>query len=511
MFQLQSGTIDEAITAETVQLPVDHWDPDAGTFPNRFWVSETHYKPGGPVMIFDAGEGAADGTVSYLTSPRSFFKQMLAQFGAIGIVWEHRYYGESTPVKVNLTTPSAAFEFLDTEQALADIPAFAWNFTRKKFPSVDLTPKSTPWVFVGGSYPGMRASFVRDMYPETIYASYASSAPVQASIDMSFYFEPIWAGLHAKGYGNCSADIHAAILEIDNIMADNKTGLEFKEKMFGKGAGVNSNGAIADALTTLFGEWQSYGVDDRLSKFCNYISTDPESKAVSGATGWAPSKGAGWVVGRWIAYPEWLTIVNNDMKTTCSPAGGECDFSKRTADPDAIAWTWQYCTQWGFFQTANLGDHQLVSKYNSLEHAQDWCHTQFPDGAASGFLPSWPKVEETNQRYDGWDARPSNVYWTGGQFDPWRTLSPLSDMDFSNKVQAVQTVPACEKSDGSLFGYLVPDAEHCFDFRLTFEAGKSARQLFNDALTEWLKCFKSGAGKPVVNSRLRRVESGPGH
>src|SRR6195952_2704603 len=55
----------EDINTEYVTLPLDHWDANAGTYKNRFWASEQYYKPGGPVFIFDAGEGNAEGNVDF--------------------------------------------------------------------------------------------------------------------------------------------------------------------------------------------------------------------------------------------------------------------------------------------------------------------------------------------------------------------------------------------------------------------------------------------------------------
>jgi hypothetical protein len=55
-------------------------------------VSESDYKPGGPVFIYDVGEGDAEPGVQFrLQNETSFFKQLLKEFGAMGIVWEHRY------------------------------------------------------------------------------------------------------------------------------------------------------------------------------------------------------------------------------------------------------------------------------------------------------------------------------------------------------------------------------------------------------------------------------------
>jgi hypothetical protein len=509
------------IPAEYIQLPLDHWNADAGTYQNRYWVSDANYKPGGPVFVYDGGEGDASGSVSVLNSPDSIMGQFMKQYHGIGIVWEHRYYGTSTPVKIDLNTPASAFEYLDTEQALADVPAFAWNFTRKNFPDVDLTPGSTPWVFVGGSYPGIRAAFVRHTYPETIFASYAASAPVEASIDMSFYFEPAWKGMIAYGYGNCTADIQAAVRAMDDIMdAGGNQSFALKEKFLGSGTGNNTNSGFADALTTIFANWQSYGASYGIGSFCDYISTDPVTKKTSDASGWAAVKGVQFTIDRWASWPNWISTVNEGMNTQCAgPNNGKstsCNLSARSSLPDSISWGWQYCTQWGFFQSVNTGDHQLVSKYNSLEHQREVCHNQFPDGSASGLLPDWPKANETNERYGGWDIRPSNTYWTAGKYDPWRTLSPLSDMEFSPHNVAVETVPTCASSDATadspLFGYLMDNAEHCFDFRDSFPGSVPARKLFDQALDKWLTCFKPTGhngttvqAKYQVNTGIRRV------
>jgi hypothetical protein len=515
----------EDVKTEYVILPLDHWDANAGTYKNRFWASEQYYKPGGPVFIFDAGEGNAEGNVDF-NDPSTMQVQMLKKFNGVGINWEHRYYGASTPTPINLTTPATAFEFLDTEQALADVPAFAWNFTRKSFPNIDLTPGSTPWIFVGGSYPGMRAAFVRHVYPETIYASYASSAPVQASIDMSFYFDPIWQGLNAYGYSNCSADIHAAIQEIDKKLDTADTAAAIKEKFLGPNSSKTRNGDFADTLALNIGNWQSYGARGPIGDFCNYISTDPVTKKTSGAEGFAASKGVEYTIDRWASWPTFIKDINKQYRSSClgyqssksssnATAAVSCDLKQgsRYNDPDMISWTWQYCTQWGFFQSANLGPHQIVSKHNSIVHQKEFCHEQFPDGLTSGFLPELPKANETNANYGGWNIRPSNTYWTGGQFDPWRTLSPLSDQSFSNQWKAVQEIPSCGKTDAvdesPIFGYLLKDSQHCYDFHTTLAYTAPARELFAQALTKWLGCFeKHGKGEVARYSgpsTLRRV------
>lgn len=170
----------------------------------------------------------------------------------------------------------------------------------------------------------------------------------------------------------------------------------------------------------------------------------------------------------------------------------------------------------GFFQSANLGPHSLVSKYNSLQHQQDICYRQFPTGVSSGLLPKRPQVEKMNRIYGGWNIRPSNVYFSGmyflrfsyhnpqkiansnfcdsgGEFDPWRTLSTLSSETFSPKgISLTQEIPECNvpTPHNKIFGYLLKGAAHCFDFITTWPDGANSRQIFNNALKKWLKCFQ---------------------
>jgi hypothetical protein len=129
--------------------------------------------------------------------------QLARQYHGIGILWEHRYYGKSLPfaaVRVS-GVPDTPFHwthaqelnqtgnwtaeqwsFLTVTQALEDVVFFASNFTPSASAGVALAfpealhAANTPWVFVGGSYPGVRAALLRVRNPGTIFASWASSA-----------------------------------------------------------------------------------------------------------------------------------------------------------------------------------------------------------------------------------------------------------------------------------------------------------------------------------------------
>jgi len=396
-------------------------------------------------------------------------------------------------------------QYLTAQQALADVPYFAKQFSRPSFSNINLTPSGTPWIFVGGSYPGMRAAFMRELYPETIFASWSASAPVEARVDMGVYFEQVYRGLQHYGWGNCTKNIQGAVKYIDGEMA--KGGAQnaaIKNFMFGPGGADNSNEGVADTMSYIFYSFQSYGVEGSLGSlrsFCDWVSSDGEGNTAP-AEGWEATKGIQWLAERWATWPEWTDVVNNYTPTNCAGHNGtatadtKCQLDLAFPDPGSVSWTWQYCTTWGFFQSSNFGPNRIGSRYNTLKHQQDICYRQFPTGLASGLLPAVPETHKINRLTGGWRGRPTRTMLNGGEFDPWRTLSILSNEDFAPKnVVVSQDIPECDaKGDkNKIFGYLLPDAEHCFDMRKTFPGSAAPRALFKAALTKWLPCFNPTA------------------
>ncbi|KAF2089864.1 peptidase S28 [Saccharata proteae CBS 121410] len=490
--------------AEHVTLPLDHFGKDNRTFENRYWVVDENYQPGSPVFIYDVGEDDAESTAEKLYDSSWPIREIIDSFNGIGIMWEHRYYGKSAPFEVNEDTSAVDMMYLNVEQALLDVVNFASNFTSTSFSSVDLTPASTPWIFIGGSYPGMRAAWMREYFPDTIFASYASSAPVQIADDDSAYWETIYRGLNAYGYGNCSKDLHAAIMHIDTLMDDPVTSDALKTRFLS----VLSKDQPPDQrfinltdyyfatllVDSTFGPWQRRGPEG-LGEFCDWMQTDSsnDTDEIADAAGWEPSKGVDFVIQKWFTSPP-LTQLYADPTMDQYSSGEEIenlspDESSLDENSD-LSWAWQTCTQMGFHQPVNRGPHQIVPGSYSTGVFRQSCLDTFPDAEAQ--LLDWPHAIKTNLELGGWDIRPSNTYWTGGEFDPWRPFSPLSSELSAPRPIISQEIPKCNVSTGpdEIFGYVLRKAEHCYDFHAGVEEGAVARNYFTDALREWLKCFE---------------------
>lgn len=208
-----STSLSSKYPAQTLQVPVDHFDDASNaTFPLRYWVDATYYKPGGPVFCLDGGETSGEDRLPFLD--HGILKLLSQATEGLSIVLEHRYYGESMPVP-DLSTDN--MRFLTTAQALADNAYYTKHAKVANLSDEQVKAFSnTKWIHYGGRYPvfvlvfglivlliwhhrysyaGAKVALLRKLYPETVFGAIASSAVTAAIVDYWKYFEAI--RLHA--------------------------------------------------------------------------------------------------------------------------------------------------------------------------------------------------------------------------------------------------------------------------------------------------------------------------
>ena len=173
---------------------VDHFAEDTGTWPNRYYVGEEHWKgPGNPLIVIMGGEGEVD-EVLY-----PYVMDVLApKFGAYVLQTEHRFYGTSIPTKAGpsaLPTPEEFRKYFRPDQAIEDFVRLTRHIQGKIGCSIDRKdPNYCPVITVGASYPGFLSAMMRFVHPEVVDMSYASSAPLKLydqSLDQYVYFDHI--------------------------------------------------------------------------------------------------------------------------------------------------------------------------------------------------------------------------------------------------------------------------------------------------------------------------------
>ncbi|KAK5123862.1 hypothetical protein LTR85_002058 [Meristemomyces frigidus] len=528
-------------TAYTIDIPVDHYNAsDTRTYKNRYWVNDKYYKSGGPVFYFDSGEQNAHPLVPYFlheAAGPSSVMTLARRFNGVALIFEHRFYGDpgtgSFPFPMDSSGMAEcgyeAYKYLDTEQALQDPVYFAHHFEPpglERYWSL-LDPSYTPWIWLGGSYPGIRGAHMRVRNPETFYATWASSAPTEAAVDMWTYY----AQAERSMTRNCSTDYAHVTNYVDSVLANGTEADKNKLKVAlytavqsgpggQKPASVNqteaealTNTEVANYLQLPLSFYQYYGFEASVQPFCDIMETFNNTHACTTdnhGTARAIASESG------IALTHKITAAWNAFLVGIA----EIDYDSVPYTDDPIqdySWMWQYCSEYGYYQRGNPDNpHTIESRFISLEYFQANCNATFPVG-----LPPSPNVRQPN-KYGGWNINPSNIMFTSGEYDPWRALSPASIEVGSPNRTTTQYIPACNvpPPNDTIFGLIHRDMVHVSDMRallntsdvnhqnfgtvgfsspISTEPFYSGVSLFQSALEAWLPCFGNGTyGREMV-------------
>ncbi|EPS41313.1 hypothetical protein H072_4831 [Dactylellina haptotyla CBS 200.50] len=446
-FQTQN---DPAKDPQWFLMPLDHFDAtNTEKFWNRYFVQDSYYESGGPVIFQDIGEFGIDGYVGYITAQNLLPVTTARKFKGLLILYEHRYYGASYP-RSNVTnnigdaTPEELtnyFKYLTEEQALEDVAYLAANF---KYKDQVLTADKTPWIYIGVSYSGNRGAWLAKRNPGLFKATLASSAPVQQQMDFWQYFRAV-EDMLAVNNANCSADLHAAAKWMSDAYTTRTSTLvdQLLHWLYGKTWDdlAQKYNKTEDAETlweyrrdymeniawSAYQDFQyvgiQYGILGRLCKVMEtfftpagvpegVFATQPLEKAV-------------------LAYANGIWRSGGREMTVSTTAGSALDY---------YSWQWQFCTEVGGFQVNNPSrDQNLLPSFVSLERQLQQCIGMF--GESDHLSWAGPNVGWYNNKYGGWNIELPNTFWTNGEFDPWRQLS-IESPDAPKK-PSTNVIPKC--------------------------------------------------------------------
>lgn len=391
---------------------VSHVGPhqSEATFRQRYWFDASFYQPGGPIFLLDGGETDGADRIPFLES--GILHILAEATGGMGVVLEHRYYGDSMPVD-RLDTDS--LRFLTTEQSLHDSAYFAQNVVFPGFRGQDFSPRKIPWIYYGGSYAGAKSAFARKLFPDVFWGAIASSAVTTAVLDFHDYYTPIME----HGPRECIEHLTNHTALIDSVLALNSSLLTPRLKgAFGLG-GITSDADFVNALAIPLGSWQARNWDpavgsSRFFEFCDALVVQGESPAVSSrASDWTrrlpadPRKEFESLAG-YAAY------VREHVAALCPPdlTQDECFGTDEYGGDDLEeapwkSWSYQFCTgahccfpaprcsharplipgasvrsEWGYFigHGPKADKPSVVSRLLDVEYTSKICRLGFPDG-----------------------------------------------------------------------------------------------------------------------------------
>ena len=130
-----------------------------------------------------------------------------AEHGALLYSLEHRFYGESQPFD-NWETKN--FEYLNVEQALADIAYFIDSQN-------EYLKYKADWIIVGGSYPGALSAWFKSKYPDHAVGAWSSSGVINAIKDFKSFDLDIFMRADNSS-PRCSMAIDKAVRIAENNM-----------------------------------------------------------------------------------------------------------------------------------------------------------------------------------------------------------------------------------------------------------------------------------------------------
>ena len=303
-----------------------------------------------------------------------------AYYGAHLVALEHRFYGDSIPT--DLTTEELVH--LNSEQALSDIAGFIRQYNQ-------FNPERQV-IVVGGSYPGALSAWFRERYPHLADASWASSGVVYPIQDFWKFDEQIYTSTRYSG-DECPALIQNITAEMDKALLAGGQVRNDTIHAMGAYAGME-NFDFSFFFADIFVESVQYGNRTDLCDLMNQTAN--------------------------LTFSDKLPYLRNFSERINVGPSDYCRHNLQNPNTTSVAgrsWTYQYCTEFGFFQVPSQ-EHPMRSRQFLNESSwSEYCNDIFGTDL---------KVNRTIGEYAFRHTAGSNTIFTNGWEDPWQWATELN-------------------------------------------------------------------------------------
>ncbi|XP_063986366.1 putative serine protease K12H4.7 [Diachasmimorpha longicaudata] len=445
---------------EWIEQPLDHFDvTNNRSWRMRYYENNQFFNNTGPIFIMLGGE--------WKIYPGSLQSGMLFEnakvHGAMMYYTEHRYYGKSHPV---VDTSVENLLFLSVDQALADIAFFVETAKQK------LNIYDSPVIVFGGSYAGNMAAWARIKYPHLISGAVASSAPVRAKADFYEYYEVVRNSLNTYSE-KCPANTKEAFSAVEKLLtgetADPK---KIKDDFNLCDIPDISNSKelawVIRSLAAIFASAVQYNSVEMngktsIAKLCDLMMT-PSGNASS-------------------PYDRLATAFRSQYRRQCVDLKyshfintyRDTSWESEAATSDMRQWTYQTCTEYGYYQTSN-SSQSIFGTMFPIDYDIEMCKDLYGENYNGDTVKK--SVRRTNIMYGADLPDVDRIIFTNGDVDPWHALSVLKDLN----PQAL--------------AILIKGSSHCADLQseksTDVEGLKDARYLIASKISKWLNATYIG-------------------
>ncbi|KAI1130432.1 peptidase S28 [Nemania abortiva] len=204
------NAVDEMCDYKLMTQSIDHFGRNNNTFPQRYSIFTDHFRPGGPILLFQGEESTFLDCAN--TTVMMWFAEKL---GGMAVSLEHRYFGQSLPF-ANNSYSNENFKFLTLDNVMADAVSFV-EMLQKTIPGA----QSSKSIVASGSYGGLLATAFRQNHPATFFGSIAAAGPTLAATAASPTIEPdqfLWRSYGSQAYMDRSKEASTKIKDALNYI-----------------------------------------------------------------------------------------------------------------------------------------------------------------------------------------------------------------------------------------------------------------------------------------------------
>ncbi|XP_075144690.1 putative serine protease F56F10.1 [Haematobia irritans] len=428
------------VQTKWIDQKLDHFnDTEIRTWQMRYLANDEFYEKGGPMFIYVGGEW----TISPGAISSGHHYDMAKENQGYLFYTEHRYYGQSKPVK-DLSKEN--MQYLNVRQALADLAHFI-RVMRVTIPGMENSK-----VFLsGGSYSGTMVTWFKKLYPDLAVGCWASSAPLLAKKDFVEYKEITGESLRLLGGESCYDRIQKAVAELESMISNNRSA-EMKRLLkicdnFNESSDMDVWTLFSQISDIFAGIVQNHS-NNTIQKACNNIMEGDDN--VSGLLNFlAPY------------------FKSNKNCTEFSYDEMVKAYNYTSYDKGMYRqWFYQTCNEYGWYQSSGSKNQPFGSKFPAKLYTQ-LCYDEFGDKFTEDFIDN--QIKSTNEFFGALDPKVENVYMTHGQLDPWRAMGLQ------------------EKGKSTI----IPLRAHCKDFGSISDKDtpelRASKEKLSSLVREWLK------------------------